>query len=96
MFQLKIIYLIVVRFKNTMGCLLSCCGGEEGDGGQDGERTRLLSECGSQIQVRILFRDESSDFQLKSSRFPQVYMKISTAILLLVAVCQDRMTKAAN
>jgi len=48
---LKIIYLIVVRFKNTMGCLLSCCGGEEGDGGQDGERTRLLSECGPQIQV---------------------------------------------
>eukprot|EP00092_Neocalanus_flemingeri_P013057 GFUD01014071.1.p1 GENE.GFUD01014071.1~~GFUD01014071.1.p1 ORF type:complete len:179 (-),score=62.56 GFUD01014071.1:87-623(-) len=35
-----------------MGCLLSCCcGGEEGEGGQDGERTRLLSECNSQTQV---------------------------------------------
>ena len=36
-----------------MGALLSCCcGGEEGEGGPDGERTRLLSECGnSQIQV---------------------------------------------
>ena len=36
-----------------MGCLLSCCGGEEGEGGPDGERTRLLSECGSQIQVNL-------------------------------------------
>ena len=38
--------------QTVMGCLISCCcGGEDGEEGGAGERTRLLSECNSQTQV---------------------------------------------
>ena len=35
-----------------MGCLISCCcGSEDDESGEYGERTRLISECNTQTQV---------------------------------------------
>ena len=40
------------RLSASMGCLLSCCcGSEDDDTGEYGERSRLISECNSQTQV---------------------------------------------
>ena len=55
------------------------CGGKEGEGGPDGERTRLLTECGnSQIQVGHLdfYTPWSIDILF---RCRQVLTKIFTA-----------------
>ena len=36
-----------------MGCIISCCcGSEDDETGEYGERTRLVSECNTQTQVK--------------------------------------------
>ena len=51
-------YLLDSLLQEIMGCFLSCCGGDEEDREQEGDRTRLLSECGSQIQVPSGFNED--------------------------------------
>ena len=37
-----------------MGCIISCCcGSEDDETGEYGERTRLVSECNTQTQVNM-------------------------------------------
>merc|ERR1712179_413576 len=64
-------YLLDSLLQEIMGCFLSCCGGDEEDREQDGERTRLLSECGSQIQVPSGFNEDLHCKPPMSSSLPR-------------------------